>query len=238
MPATPTEQNPPVTPEVAPVLYPLDDFYARAGRPLPQIDAIAGDAMPEPYRSLLVHPNDMTSTLKGHYASGLHVEVLHRHLRDDFYFREVVLVLDPSQARVEFGAIKINLSMLPPPARREILEERNPLGQILHAHQICYESSPKAYLRLVSDAFIEGALSLPGRSVLYGRRNTLADPSGRSIAEIVEILPPAPVGEECDQDPITAGLKIFLERDYGADTTPTRKNRTISAGFSGTMKLA
>ena len=38
---------------------------------------------------------------------------------------------------------------------------------------------------------INEALRLSGANVLYGRRNTLYDPEGRPLAEIVEILPPA-----------------------------------------------
>jgi hypothetical protein len=33
-------------------------------------------------------------------------------------------------------------------------------------------------------------LHLQGAHVLYGRRNTLSNPAGKSLAEIVEILPP------------------------------------------------
>ena len=43
--------------------YPLSDFYARAKLPLPRIEVIPGDEVPEPYKSLLVHENDMTPTL-------------------------------------------------------------------------------------------------------------------------------------------------------------------------------
>ena len=41
-------------------------------------------------------------------------------------------------------------------------------------------------------SLINDALKLTGAQVLYGRRNTLFDPKGRSLAEIVEILPPTP----------------------------------------------
>ena len=48
--------------------------------------------MPEPYRSLLAHNNDMTPTLSAFHARVIHLRVLSRQQRDDFYFREVVLV--------------------------------------------------------------------------------------------------------------------------------------------------
>jgi hypothetical protein len=174
-----------------PIAYPLDDFYAQAGRALPPIEAVEGNAVPEPYKSLLVHQDDMTPTLEKFHGERIHLAVLSRQQRDDFYFREVVLRLDKSDKPVEFGAIKINLALFPPAARKEILEERRPLGTLLADYTITHTSRPKAFLRIQSDSFINSALQLGGTQWLYGRRNTLWDPQLRSLAEIVEILPPA-----------------------------------------------
>ena len=185
------EAQRPKGPAVSPLIYPLDEFYAQAARPLPAIESIPEDRVAEPYRSLLVHDQDMTPTLERFYGRRIHLELLSRQQRDDFYFREVVLILDETDQPVEFGAIKMNLSMFPSAARREILEERLPLGHILAEHKIAHTSRPKAFLRIQSDDFISRALRLEGSHALFGRRNTLLDPRHFPIAEIVEILPPA-----------------------------------------------
>lgn len=177
-------------PVVLPCIHPLDDFYAQAGISLPPIDIIQGNEMPEPYKTLLVHQNDMTPTLETFHGDRIHLQVVRRQQRGDFYFREVVLLLDASGAPVEFGAIKISLALFPSAARRSILEEHLPLGHILQEHSIQHASRPKAFLRVQSDALINQALKIKGRQILYGRRNTLSDPSQRPLAEIVEILPP------------------------------------------------
>jgi chorismate-pyruvate lyase len=176
---------------VLPFAYPLDEFYALANRELPPIEQVPGDEVPEPYRSLLVHQHDMTPTLETFHADRIHLKVISRQHRGDFYFREVVLLTERAQKPVEFGAIKINLALFPAPARRLILEEQEPLGTILAESKISHTSRPKAFLQLQADAFIKGALKLRGAPVLYGRRNTLFDPQQRALAEIVEILPPA-----------------------------------------------
>ena len=176
---------------VLPIAYPLDDFYAQAGRALPPIEAMSGDDVPEPYKSLLVHQDDMTPTLEKFHGDRIHLEVLSRQQRDDFYFREVVLLLDKSDKPVEFGAIKINLALFPSAARQEILEERRPLGTLLADYAIAHTSRPKAFLRVLSDDFINTSLRLDKSQWLFGRRNTLWDPQQRPLAEIVEILPPA-----------------------------------------------
>ena len=178
------------SPIALPIAYPLDDFYAQAGMALPPIEAVAGEAVPEPYKTLLVHQDDMTPTLEKFHGDALHLRVLRRQQRDDFYFREVVLITDKEEKPVEFGAIKINLSLFSPAARQEILAERLPLGHILADCVVTHTSRPKAFLRVQSDAFINSMLKLEGAHTLYGRRNTLWDPQQRPLAEIVEILPP------------------------------------------------
>jgi chorismate-pyruvate lyase len=175
------------------IAYPLDEFYARSGLTLPPLDQIDGEAVPEPYKSLLVHDRDMTSTLEDFHGAGVHLRLLGRERNGADYFREVLLVLDGSERPVEFGAIQIHLARFPAAAQREILEERYPLGHVLKDHNIPFLSRPQAFLRIASDKLINALLGLYGAHVLYGRRNTLLTPAGESLAEIVEILPPAKV---------------------------------------------
>ncbi len=171
--------------------HPLDEFYAAAGQPLPPLAQVEGEAVPEPYRRLLVHQNDMTPTLEAFHGGSVHLDVLGRRRKDDAYFREVILRLDSNNEPVEFGAIKINLALFSPEAREQILQERLPLGHIMRDCQIAHTSRPRAYLRLASDRLINKVLELNGAQVLYGRRNALYDPQQRPLAEIVEILPVA-----------------------------------------------
>jgi len=173
-----------------PIVYPLDEFYARAGLVLPKIERLKGEQVPEPYRQLLVHENDMTPTLESFHGAEIHLRILNREQRDDFYFREVVLQLDDSNTPVEFGANKINLALFPAKARQLILEEHLPLGRILKDCGIAHSTIAKAFFSVEADDFIRRALHLEQRSVLYGRRANILDPQKRPLSEIVEILPP------------------------------------------------
>jgi chorismate-pyruvate lyase len=168
----------------------LAKSYARAGRAALIWTPIEAAAVPEPYRSLLVHSTDMTSTLENFHKDKLHVELLGRHVNGQEYFREVVLRLDQSDRRVEFGAIKILIDIFPAEARQEILRERQALGRILTESGLEFSSQPRAFLHLAADDFINRTLGLSGQQFLYGRRNTLVDAWERPLAEIVEILPP------------------------------------------------
>ena len=114
-------------------VHPLDEFYVRAGRALLPFTVVSGDAVPEPYRALLVHERDMTRTLEQHHGGAIHLRVLSSHQAGEAYWRESVLELDGSDRAVEFGAIKIHLDRFPEPWRTQILEEHLPLGGILNA---------------------------------------------------------------------------------------------------------
>ena len=179
--------NPSVS--ASPHLFPLDEFYARMGLAMPLIEVIAGELIPEPQRALLVHNLDMTPTLEDFYQSDIHLEILSREQRGDYYFREVVLRLNRDNQPVEFGANKITLNRFAPEVQRLILEEQIPLGHILKVHGVPHTSRPQAYLKVQPDPFMARSLESTPGACLYGRRNTLRDPAGQPISEIVEILP-------------------------------------------------
>jgi chorismate-pyruvate lyase len=181
-------------PTVLPWAYPLDEFYAQAGVPLPAIEQIREEELPRPYRELLAHQHDMTPTLEKFHGDKIHIHALRRDQRNGYYFREVVLELDRDDTPVEFGAIKINLNLFTARARQLILGEREPLGHILADCEVVHSSRPKAYLKLEADELIGGALRVERGTFLFGRRNTLFDPQMQPLAEIVEILPPAAAG--------------------------------------------
>ena len=170
--------------------YPLSEFYAHAKLPLPRMEKIPGDSVPEPYRTLLVHHNDMTPTLEGYHKSEIHLEILSRERRGDFYYREVILRLDRDDTAVEFGANKVYLGRFPEEAQDLIRQEVLPLGRILKECRVNHRTESKAMLRVESDEVIRNAFDLTTGTTLYGRKAVISDAQGRPLSEIVEILPP------------------------------------------------
>jgi chorismate-pyruvate lyase len=168
----------------------LQRFYTRTGLPLPGIEQLKGDDVPQPYRSLLVHSSDMTPTLEGFYQRGLALTVLSRETEGEEYLREVVLKLADGGRPVEYGVIRICLGHLSGPARERVLQEQRPMGNILRSEGIAHLSWPQAFFRARSDAHTGAVLRLAQPSSLYGRRNVLLDGSRRLLAEVIEILAP------------------------------------------------
>ena len=140
---------------------------------------------------MLVHNNDMTPTLESFHKSDIHLEILRRERRGDFYFREVVLRLNGDDRAVEFGANKVFLGRYPEESQDLILQEHVPLGRILKDNGIRHRTEARAFLRITTDDLIGNAFDLSSATILYGRKAVISDMEGRPLSEIVEILPPA-----------------------------------------------
>lgn len=175
----------------ADLLYPLSRFCERDGHPLPPHEILDGAAVPEPYRTLLVHRGDMTSRLEEFHRAPMTLSVLHREEDGSAYRREVLLCAKDSGLPVEYGAIEIHLDAFAPELRVQILEGRLPLGGLLNRAGVHYRSEPRAFLKLAPDSVMDAHFDLDGAHTLYGRCNVLLGEHGGTLAHIVEVLRPA-----------------------------------------------
>ncbi|HLH57323.1 MAG TPA: hypothetical protein VKY92_27335 [Verrucomicrobiae bacterium] len=170
----------------------LERFYSKAGSAAPRIDDLDGHQMPEPYRQLLVHSSDMTPTLEKFYKQPMRLTVFSREQHEQSYLREVVLKCATDSRPVEYGVIRICLNHLPANAKQCVLQEERPLGNILESESIPHLSWPQAFFSIQPDARLQTVLEAAPKAPLYGRRNVLLDGSRRLLAEVIEILAPAP----------------------------------------------
>lgn len=170
-------------------LLPFHFFYEKEGLDLPDFTFLERDEVPYPYRSLLVHENDMTPTLAAFHHSRLSLEVHQSEAHSEFVMRLVSLVSAASGKPVEYGAIAIQLGNLPGPIREKVIEGHQPLGGILGEQQFDHRGSPQAYFSVPADSLIGGALHQEEGEILFGRCNQLLDKEGMVFADIVEILP-------------------------------------------------
>ena len=175
------------------LLYPLSRFCERDGHPLPPHEILDGAAVPEPYRTLLVHRGDMTSRLEEFHRAPMKLRVLHSEEDGDAYRREVLLCAKDSGLPVEYGAIEIHLDALSPELRAQILEGRLPLGGLLNRAGVRYRSEPRAFIKLAPDSELNALFATDPANALYGRCNVLLGGNGETLARIVEVL--RPLGE-------------------------------------------
>ena len=104
-------------------------------------------ALPARYRDLLVHNNHMTSALTAHYGRRVSLRVLEEMQDGDVYSREILLTLDDSDAVVEYGVMRLDLSLVTESVRSQILARTAPLGDVLIRHRVLRRIEPKWFVR-------------------------------------------------------------------------------------------
>ncbi len=172
----------------------LAGFFAARGLSHLREASVPATSIPAPYRQLLDHEQDMTSTLEQFHGEAIALEVLARESHPGRLLREVILRGEASGRPFELGAIDIHLHRYPSEARSEIEIGRRPLGALLSRHAIRYLSRPAGFLRVAASPALRRRFVLPDETQwLFGRHNLLIDPTGFTLAEVVEILPPAGV---------------------------------------------
>lgn len=159
--------------------------------PADAFQPLDGARLPEPARRLLVHPNDMTSTLAAFHESPLRVEILQAQHGPDLYLREVFLRTTATNSIIEYGVIAIALDPFTPDQRDAITGGRAPLGGLLHRFALSFTSAPISFFSISASALQTTPLRVPANATCYGRFNRLSGANREPLAWILEILPPA-----------------------------------------------
>lgn len=172
------------------LLWPLNLFCAHYGREMPEITPLFGQQMPEPYKKLLVHKNNMTPTLEAYHHGTIHIERVHVLSDEDETTREVILRRDGDDKPLEYGASRVFRPTLSPEALFLIDDGRLPLGTILRVCECEHTVQPSGFFRIRPTPFLASVLGAEEAANLFGRRNALVAIDGATIAEVCEILPP------------------------------------------------
>ena len=169
-------------------LAPLVFFYG-LGSARPQVTFIAPEDMPDEERWLLVHASDMTPRLREFHGSEILLDVHAKGRIGDYYVRASVLKRQSDVKAVEFGAIGIHLNVLGEEAQALVLEGKMPFGGILETLAVPHSSHPRGYFRIIIDSRLAELLNAVEGETLYGRCNELRHGSGKTLADVVEVLP-------------------------------------------------
>jgi chorismate-pyruvate lyase len=169
-------------------LHPLDVAYTRAGLEAPAATPIEADAIPQPYRSLLVHQRDMTLTLEAHFGGRVVLRPLSTFTIGSWYYRRVLLAQEYSGRPVEMGAIRIKLAALPRKVQADIRRNQIPLGRLLRDAGVDFTSMPREFFAVTPNPEMMGVFWMREPRTLYGRRTEVLLDAG-AIGDIVEVLP-------------------------------------------------
>lgn len=155
------------------------------GRPAPRCVEVAPDAMPAPFRELLVHNEHMTAMLRAHFGEPVALDVLDHQQGEQAYRRRILLHLPSDGSIVEFGIVRIDLRYLPDDAAREIADRDRPLGEILIRHDVLRRIEPRWYLHF-PDGVGEPRVP-PIAGGFFGRVGTIYC-EGEPAIELLEVV--------------------------------------------------
>jgi hypothetical protein len=170
------------------MLFPLDSAYEHLGLAAPKAQLVAADRLPSPYRSLLAHDGDMTTTLERHFGGRLCLRTLSTSIGEDWYQRRVLLAQEHSGRPVEMGVLRTSLAPFSAGIRAEILRGREPFGRILRRMAVNFVSRPLAFLAITPNSELMGLFWMREPVTLYGRKTEVMV-DGKKIGDIVEVLP-------------------------------------------------
>lgn len=150
-----------------------------------EVELVDAADLPEPQRSLLDHDRDMTGTLERFAGTGLSLRPLAVRREGEHLYRRVVLLA--GQEPVEYGAIRIDLGALPPEVVPDVEAGARPLGGLLSEAGVALSSEARGFVRTTA---AQAAEALGVQGPLFGRLARLLDGAGRTLADVVELLPP------------------------------------------------
>jgi len=145
------------------------------------------DEVEQPYRDLLCHEHDMTSTLSDFHGGEVELQIFEEGGDSECYFREVLLRVGAKP--VEYGLIRIFLGNFPEGLGSVITEGSKPLGTILNESGLEYFSRPGGFLKISGKTFQPEFFPSSGGEFLFGRYNELIGAEEKVLARIIEILP-------------------------------------------------
>ena len=131
----------------------------------------------------------MTVTVEQFYGGPVDVKVLDVRHTADTYARKILLALQGTGQVVQFGIVRIDLSVLAPAVRDEIVSQRTPLGRVLIQHDVMRTVRPVSFFRATPSARMCEWFGLKRPEPTYGRLGVIYTDREPAI-RVAEILAP------------------------------------------------
>jgi chorismate-pyruvate lyase len=165
-----------------------------------EYEQVPADEVPEPYSTLLVHPNHMTITVEAHHGDLVNVVILERRQDEDSYARKILLTRRGDGTVVQFGIMRIKLRYCNEAVREEILLGQTPLGRILIKHDVLRRIEPTDFLRILPGRAMMQWFGLSRPTPTYGRLAYIHC-EGKPAVELLEVVAPEAVDRAKEKKP-------------------------------------
>jgi chorismate-pyruvate lyase len=163
------------------LFYEDPDTFAR-------LDCVDSTDLPQPFRQLLDHHAHMTVTVEQFHGGPVAVQVLQQRFEGERYLREIVLkTMAESPKVVLYGIVDLNLTVLDPQVRSEILAGKSPLGRILIEHQVMRKVTLERLYRVTPGPQLLRLMAGCQNHPLFGRSARI-DLNGHPALKLLEIV--------------------------------------------------
>jgi len=158
---------------------PVDEFnklcalFPEAEPLVSAVEYIPASTTPEPYKGLLVHDHHMTISMEEYHHTKVDVKVIADSLDGSLYARKILLTKAGTDTVVQFGIVTFDFQYVTDDVRREILEQKIPLGRVLINHNVLRHVDLNAILRLTAGPGLAKHLQMNEGQVTYGRVATI-----------------------------------------------------------------
>ena len=163
-------------------------YYANPNE-LADFRLVSHDQTPTVYQQLLSHISHMTVTVERFYGQSVDVSVLRSGHDSGHYFREILLRTQHDQKVVQYGIVRLHLNHVPEAPRREILEEKKPLGRVLIEHNVLREIELCDLFEVSCGPYLSQYFEVPLHAKTYGR-TAMLHCNGEPAIELLEIVAP------------------------------------------------
>ena len=145
--------------------------------------------MPDVYQRLLVHEEHMTVAMEAFHESLVDVDVLETNVTSTHYARKILLRRQTDKVVVQFGIMRVNLTLLDDDVRREIQQQQRPLGRILVRHNLMRTIHLCELWNVVPGDDLQRHFAIGPTDQTYGRTAAIAM-GGAPAVEVLEIVAP------------------------------------------------
>ena len=151
---------------------------------------VTSEEIPAATRELLNHQQHMTVTVEKFHCCPVEVNVLRSQLEGDWYAREIILRRSSDRAVVQYGIVRLNLSLLADSVKQEILAANKPLGRVLIEHDVLRSVRLLSLQKITVGPVLRRLFNLNAGEICYGRTAIIFCDQQPAI-QLLEVVPAA-----------------------------------------------
>ena len=144
--------------------------------------------LPAVAAKLLDHNHHMTVTVEAHHDCPVNVKVLEEFDSGTHYCRKILLTCSDAGKTVQFGIVRLDMSVLTDEIQALIREKQIPLGRILISHDVMRAVKLERLYQITMGEELAGHFGKSAGEVCFGRTAWMYV-AGKPAIELLEIVP-------------------------------------------------